>query len=177
MRINHGCWYIRMETAVFVSRDTLQYLICLFLGLASDLTSVLTTSLITPVTPYDPFAYHQSMPCPGYVYRDLKAANVLVAASGHIKLTDFGKPTPFRRFLVCLSLNCRCINQSIHAELAGVVFRLRGSEMASSCSAGSEGVGGARLFCFIFTKAPPYDSDADVCVRLYVMTCTCVPLH
>eukprot|EP00903_Cladosiphon_okamuranus_P008744 g8376.t1 len=26
----------------------------------------------------------------GYVYRDLKAANVLVAASGHIKLTDFG---------------------------------------------------------------------------------------
>lgn len=29
--------------------------------------------------------------CPGYVYRDLKAANVLVAASGHIKLTDFGK--------------------------------------------------------------------------------------
>ncbi|CAM9358976.1 unnamed protein product, partial [Scytosiphon promiscuus] len=25
-----------------------------------------------------------------YVYRDLKAANVLVAASGHIKLTDFG---------------------------------------------------------------------------------------
>lgn len=27
----------------------------------------------------------------GYVYRDLKAANVLVAASGHIKLTDFGE--------------------------------------------------------------------------------------
>jgi len=25
------------------------------------------------------------------VYRDLKAANVLVAASGHIKLTDFGE--------------------------------------------------------------------------------------
>lgn len=27
----------------------------------------------------------------GFVYRDLKAANVLVADSGHIKLTDFGE--------------------------------------------------------------------------------------
>lgn len=29
--------------------------------------------------------------CSGFVYRDLKAANVLVAGSGHIKLTDFGE--------------------------------------------------------------------------------------
>lgn len=36
------------------------------------------------------FVTFDDMPT-GYVYRDLKAANVLVAASGHIKLTDFGE--------------------------------------------------------------------------------------
>lgn len=38
-------------------------------------------------------------PFPGLVYRDLKAANVLVARSGHIKLTDFGE---------CVVSNANC---------------------------------------------------------------------
>lgn len=36
------------------------------------------------------------------MYRDLKAANVLVAASGHIKLTDFGEQRVVRLFVRCV---------------------------------------------------------------------------
>lgn len=50
-------------------------------------------SWISALSPRPPPRLRLVHPCPvsGYVYRDLKAANVLVAASGHIKLTDFGE--------------------------------------------------------------------------------------
>lgn len=52
--------------------------------------AALLQGVLTNVPPFPSVVAPLNCVLPGYVYRDLKAANVLVTASGHIKLTDFG---------------------------------------------------------------------------------------